>query len=246
MIIVQMSDLHCSDTPYFLKDKLTSAINEINELNPDIVVVAGDLTDHGFKTEFEEAKRFVDQIECPRKIITMGNHDSLYTGYLLFEEFFGSASGVLETDQCNVIYVNTARPDRDEGRVGRDQIKFIRENVSEGKLNILVMHHHLIPVPDTGLEIAIVEDAGDVLKMMSQVNIDFVLSGHRHRPWMWRLNNMRFLFSGAVSTIRLRGFFENSYNVIEVKDKQVTAKLKIVDGPFLDFSKVIHQTRTVF
>ncbi|RJS80416.1 metallophosphoesterase [Candidatus Bathyarchaeota archaeon] len=246
MIIVQMSDLHCSDTPHFLKDKLTTAINEVNDLNPDLVVVAGDLTDHGFKTEFEEAKRFVDQIECSKKIITMGNHDSLYTGYLLFSDFFGSPSGVLETDECKVIYVNTARPDRNEGRVGRDQIKFIRENVSKDKINILVMHHHLIPVPDTGLEVAIVEDAGDVLKMMSRVNIDFVLSGHRHRPWMWRLNNIRFLFSGAVSTIRLRGFFENSYNVIEIKEKQVTMKLKIVGGPFIDFGKVIRQDRFSF
>jgi len=238
MIIAQLSDLHCSTGSQFLKDKLTTAINEINSLNPDLVIIAGDLTESGFKTEFEEAKRFIDQIKCPRKIITMGNHDALYTGYLLYEQFFGKPSGVVDMPDCRVIYVNTARPDRDEGRVGRDQIAFIKENFAENKVNILVMHHHLIPVPDTGLEVAIVEDAGDVLKMLSKYKPDLVLSGHRHRPWMWRLNDIDFIFSGAVSTIRLRGFFENSYNVIKIKGKRVWAKLKIVGGPYIDFDKL--------
>jgi len=239
MIIAQLSDLHCSTSPQFLEDKLTTAINEINQLNPDLVIIAGDLTENGFKREFEEAKRFMDQIECPRKIVTMGNHDSLYTGYLLYEQFFGKPSGVLDMPDCRIVYVNTARPDRAGGRVGRDQIQFIKEHFEEeGKMKILVMHHHLIPVPDTGLEIAIVEDAGDVLKVLSKSKPNLVLSGHRHRPWMWKLNDIDFIFSGAVSTIRLRGFFENSYNVIKIKRTRIWAKLKIVGGPYIDFDKL--------
>ncbi len=241
MIIVQISDLHCADAEQFLRDKLTTAINEVNSLNPDLVIIAGDLADNGFKTEFEEAKRFIDQIQCRQKIITMGNHDSLYTGYMIFEELFGASSGILDTSKCRVIYVNTARPDRDEGRVGRDQIKFIEENFSKDKFNILVMHHHLIPVPDTGLEAAIVEDAGDVLKMLSKLSPDLVLSGHRHRPWSWKLNDISFLFSGAVSTIRLRGFFENSYNVIKIENGKIKPQLKIVGGAFTDFNKLIRK-----
>jgi 3',5'-cyclic AMP phosphodiesterase CpdA len=101
------------------------------------------------------------------------------------------------------------------------------------------MHHHLIPVPDTGLEAAIVEDAGDVLKTLSRLSPDLVLSGHRHRPWSWQLNDINFLFSGAVSTIRLRGFFENSYNVIEIENGRIKPRLKIVGGDFIDFKKLM-------
>jgi len=238
MIIVQMSDLHCTSAPSFLREKLTTAMNEINQLNPDLVVIAGDLTDMGFKTEFEEAKRFIDQIKCPRKIVTMGNHDSLYTGYIHYESLFGPPSGTFENQKYRVIYVNTARPDKDEGRVGRDQIQFIKENFTKGKFNILVMHHHLIPVPDTGLEAAMVEDAGDVLKLLSKLSPDLVLSGHRHRPWLWKLNDINFLFSGAVSTMRLRGFFENSYNVIKIENGKIKPRLKVVGGSFTDFPKL--------
>ena len=233
-----MSDLHSTSAPSFLREKLTTAINEINQLNPNLVVITGDLTDMGFKTEFEEAKRFIDQIKCPRKIVTMGNHDSLYTGYIHYESFFGPPSGMFENQKYRVIYVNTARPDKDEGRVGRDQIQFIKENFTKGEFNILVMHHHLIPVPDTGLEAAMVEDAGDVLKLLSKLNPDLVLSGHRHRPWLWKLNDINFLFSGAVSTMRLRGFFENSYNVIKIENGEINPRLKVVGGSFTDFPKL--------
>lgn len=241
MIIVQISDLHCADTEQFLRDKLTTAIHEINTLNPDLVIIAGDLAENGFKTEFEEAKRFIDKIQCRQKIITMGNHDARYTGYMIFEELFGASSGILDTAECRVIYVNTARPDRDAGHMGRDQIKFIENNFAKDKLNVLVMHHHLIPVPDTGLEAAIVEDAGDVLKMLSKLNPELVLSGHRHRPWSWKLNDINFFFSGAVSTIRLRGFFENSYNVIKIENGKIGPQLKIVGGDFINFSKLIRK-----
>ncbi len=237
MLLVQLSDLHCSDSSTFLKDKLARAIEEINDLSPDLVVIAGDLTENGFKTEFEEAKRFIDQIKA-RKVITMGNHDARYTGYMLFEKYFGSPSGVLDVGDVRILYVNTARPDRDEGRVGRDQIGFIKEHLQDGKFTVLVMHHHLIPVPDTGLELAIVEDAGDVLKTLSKYKPNLVLSGHRHRPWRWELSGITFLFSGAVSTVRLRGFFENSYNVIEIEDGKIKAELKIVGGPYMDFSQL--------
>ena len=123
-------------------------------------------------------------------------------------------------------------------RVGRDQIRFIKENFTKGKFNILVMYHHLIPVPDAGLEAAMVEDAGNVLKLLSELSPDLVLSGHQHRPWLWKLNNINFLFSGAVSTMRLRGFFENSCNTIKIKNGEIKPRLKAVGGFFTDFPKL--------
>lgn len=238
--IIQMSDLHCTNAPSFLSDKLKTAIKEINSLEPDVVVIAGDLTENGYKDEIEDAKMFIDQIKCDVKIVIMGNHDAKFTGYIPFEETFGSSTGVIEGEHYKIVFLNTARPDKDEGRVGRHQIKLIVDEFLESeKMDILVMHHHLIPVPDTGLEQAIVEDAGDVLRTISAIKLDLVLSGHRHRPWRWKLNETEFLFSGAVSTRRLRGFFENSYNVIDVKDGEITPKLKVVGGEMINFDRII-------
>ena len=104
------------------------------------------------------------------------------------------------------------------------------------------MHHHPIPIPDTGLERATIEDAGDVLKTLSSLNVNLVLCGHRHRPWVWRLGPTILAFSGAVCTPKLRGFFENSYNVIDIQNRHVDVKLKIVGGRLLDFKEIISKS----
>jgi 3',5'-cyclic AMP phosphodiesterase CpdA len=75
--------LHCKSVESFPREKLQTAIKEINEYNPDLVVVTGDLTENGFKNEYEEAKRFLDQISS-QKMIVPGNHDTKYTGHLIF------------------------------------------------------------------------------------------------------------------------------------------------------------------
>ena len=42
MIIVQISDLHIGSQ--FLEDKFDLLVEEVNELNPDTIVITGDLT----------------------------------------------------------------------------------------------------------------------------------------------------------------------------------------------------------
>ena len=44
--IAQISDLHCG-SPHFVPSLLDRALVEVNELEPDLVVVSGDLTGMG-------------------------------------------------------------------------------------------------------------------------------------------------------------------------------------------------------
>ncbi len=239
MKIVQLSDLHCKSGPTFLLDKLQTTINEINDLNPDLVLVTGDLTENGFKNEYEESKRFLDQITSP-KLIVPGNHDVKYTGHLVFQELFGHPSSFTITNELALFCANTARPDRDEGRFSVDQMEALAGNFSnlKDRLKIVAMHHHPIPIPDTGLERATIEDAGDLLKIFTSLGINLVLCGHRHRPWIWNLGSTILVFSGAVSTRKLRGFFENSYNIINIHNNRISIKLKIVGGRQVNFKEI--------
>jgi len=50
---------------------------------------------------------------------------------------------------------------------------------------------------------------------------------------------MQVIHAGSISCERLRGFFLNSYNVIEIKQKKINAKLKIVAGGYVDFKEII-------
>ena len=39
-------------------------MDSINRLEPDLVVITGDLTENGFSAEYDGVKRFIDRIEC--------------------------------------------------------------------------------------------------------------------------------------------------------------------------------------
>ena len=56
--IVQLSDLHCGQQ-FFLPQHLERAIAEVNEMEPDVVVISGDLTSNGFKDEYVLARDYL-------------------------------------------------------------------------------------------------------------------------------------------------------------------------------------------
>jgi len=95
--IAHLSDLHCGGQ-YFVPGLLERAIAEINDLQPDIVVCSGDLTTFGFKHEYQEAKRYLDRIQCRSLVVIPGNHDSRNVGYVHFEDMFGQRNSVLRKD----------------------------------------------------------------------------------------------------------------------------------------------------
>ena len=225
-----MSDIHCG--PRFERDILLQAIDEISDLGPDVIVITGDLTENGLFNEFQEAKRYIQLLKCKHLLIGSGNHDSRTTGYRLFPSFFGQPSSAGEFKDVVLIGLNSSRPDQDSGEVGYRQRLWMKECLDKyaDRTKIVTLHHHLLPVPDTGMEKNIISDAGDVLWSLISHGADLVLCGHRHRPWVWNMGKMNIFYAGTVSTNRLRGFYQNSYNIIEIKNSGIQASLKIVGG----------------
>ena len=204
---------------------LERAIAEINDWQPDLVVCCGDLTTFGFKPEFAEARAYFDKIECESFVVIPGNHDSRNVGYVHFEEFFGDRNSVLQVGGVTVVAVDSTEPDLDHGRIGRGRYAWIEEQFSTpAELRVFVLHHHLLPVPGTGRERNIVYDAGDAIECLQRSTVDLVLSGHKHVPYAWRLEDMFIVNTGTVSTLRLRGNTKPCYNVIEVDGEHVEVR----------------------
>ncbi len=224
----------------FRKETLRTAIKEINEMCPDVVLVTGDLTENGLISEFKTAAKELKKLKAERIIYVSGNHDYRSTGYLLFKEFF-PFSQVTETEDTVLIVLSSARPDRDDGEVGHRQNLWLEKVLEKyrKKVKIVAIHHHIIPVPDTGADQITIIDAGDVLRSLIKSKANLVLCGHRHRPWRWKMEDMFVVHAGSVSCEKLRGFFCNSYNVITVKGNKIEAKLKIVGGDFVDFGEIV-------
>jgi len=91
----------------------------------------------------------------------------------------------------------------------------------EPDFRIFVLHHHLLPVPGTGRERNVVYDAGDCIETLQRAGVQLVLSGHKHVPYAWRLENMFVVNTGTVSSLRLRGHTRPCYNVVEISGTHV-------------------------
>jgi Icc protein len=179
-------------------------------------------------------------------VVIPGNHDSRNVGYIHFERLFGERYSVLDFEDAVMVAVDSSEPDLDDGRVGREHYAFIHETFAgtEDKLKIFVIHHHLIPIPGTGRERNIIYDAGDVLELLADTKVDLVLSGHKHVPYSWRLEDMFIVNAGTASTTRLRGNTRPCYNIVEIEDGrvQVFRKYPFKDRELIvDFDSVTHQ-----
>jgi 3',5'-cyclic-AMP phosphodiesterase len=234
VLIAQISDVHVGGGRY-REELLRTAIEEINEASPDLVVVAGDLTDDGFPDQYPVAETELAAIACPEIVRVPGNHDARNVGYLRFEETFGARDSRRRLDVAGtdvaLVAVDSSKPDIDEGEIGREHYAWIEEGFAgEADLRVFVCHHHLMPVPGTGRERNQVLDAGDVLALLRRSSVDLVLSGHRHVPYVWPIAGMLLVHSGTVSTLRTRGFPHPAYNLIRVGDGRISVELRVPGG----------------
>jgi Icc protein len=240
--IVQISDIHVGEQ-HFVPSLLTRAIDEINELGPDIVIITGDLTANGFRMEYDTLKNYLYPIKCMNILIQLGNHDSRNVGYLHFEDIFGSRYISFNNGKVSIVAADSSEPDLDNGQIGREHYDWIKSEFSkcnDNSFKIFAMHHHLVPVPNTGRERNMVNDAGDVLETVVDAGVDMVLCGHKHVPYLWRVEDLLVVTAGTVSCLRLRGKIEPSYNIIHVREKEIDIYRRY---PFDKIEKIIGVTR---
>ncbi len=240
MIIVQLSDLHVGSQ--FQPKVFETVVKEVNELNPDVIVITGDLTNEGLMKEYEECKSLLTKLNTKKIIAVSGNHDYRNTGYLLFKKFFPFETVNELSGDVVLVTVGTARPDRNNGEVGYRQNLWLERTMKKykDKIKIVAMHHHLIAIPDTGSDQLTVVDAGDVLRTVLDTKVDVVLCGHKHRPWAWNFKQLTVVNAGTATSERVRGLFENTYNILTLSDKKIQVDLKIVGGKRVAIDEIVN------
>jgi 3',5'-cyclic AMP phosphodiesterase CpdA len=240
--IVQLSDIHVGGVRSFPPERMASIRERVNRIEPDVIVVAGDLTTDGYEAEFQEAKEFLDTLEAPQVCIS-GNHDARNVGYLHFQRYFGPSfnrfrrafdderAERLGATGYTIVGVDSSEPDINEGRIGRERYPWIRDQFDEpDDIKIFAVHHHLVSIPGTGRERNIVIDAGDLLLGLTQLDVDIIVSGHKHLPNFWGLNGMLICNSGTAATRRVRGVTPPSWNEILIDASTIKVYLHYEDG----------------
>lgn len=225
MKIAHISDIHANFGTDFNPKTYTKAVKILNKLDKDIIFISGDLTTEGLLPEYKFAQEKLKEIEG-KLVIVPGNHDERNLGFRLFPEFFGDPSFIHTYGDVTFVGLASSEPDKDGGRLGRWRHQLIEEGIKKhSQLTVIGFHHHLIPIPNSGRETNIIEDAGETLDIILQNNVPLVLMGHRHVPYGVKVHNTLLVNAGTFSCNRTRAHFGNTFNYIDLGQNKITVSV---------------------
>ena len=214
--IAHISESNVSDRVYFKKEALERAIEQINsKYKPDVLIHCGDVVDVGIERYYEIAEEYLEKIDA-EKLIIPGHNDMTYLGHTLFKTYFGEVE-IKEIGKFVIIPVVTAQYESTIGVVGKIGQECLMKHLEEyeDRFVVAAMHHNLMPVPKSR-EVGYLEDAGNVLKILTSKRAELVLTGHGSNAFSARIEKTPVVNAGSVSWELHRNPFGNSFNLIDV------------------------------
>ena len=218
--IVQMSNTCVSDRFYFRQEVMEKGIDIINKTNPDYVVHCGNIVDAGVERYFERAVDVLSNLKAPLMVVPGGN-DFSFNGDIFFFRYFSLKP--FETEKFKFIPVVTAIKNGKTGRLGRSGFKFLKNELDTEKEKIVYLHHNLLPVP-RNRETGVLEDAGDIIKLLIDKGVKLVLTGYGGNSFFTKLENIFFVNAGSFSWELHNNPDGYSFNLIEIYENDVCVK----------------------
>ena len=112
------------------------AIDEIEQLDPDAVLVKGDLTDRGTEKEYAAFLRAYSRLGDRMRHVR-GNHDAMIT-----ESIAATGPFAVDLPGVTLAVLDTVRPGTDRGRISREQLDWLDELADGTTSPVLVFGHH--------------------------------------------------------------------------------------------------------
>lgn len=224
--------LHVSDTHFGTEQAaVVAALQRLSErLDPDLLVVSGDVTQRARRSEFERARRVLGALQARRRLVIPGNHDiplydlptRLFAPYRRWRRAFGrELAPQVDEPEMLVLAVRTTRRFRHiNGQVSRRQIDSIARRLraaSPRQLRVVVTHHP-VQVPRVGERHNLLRNHRAAIRAWSTAGADLILGGHIHLPYVLPLTETPHptwvVQAGTAVSNRVRRDAPNSVNVI--------------------------------
>ncbi|MFX1277404.1 MAG: metallophosphoesterase family protein [Promethearchaeota archaeon] len=241
--LVHWSDLHFGSSEFKI-EYLENFIEYVNNKKPDAVICTGDFTHHARKHEYIQISELIKEIKVPM-LNVIGNHDSLNHGVVFFERYIGPRRLILkiENKEILIIGIRSSRDNTSEGEVGDEQLEWIINQIKKNKekFKVLALHHHVVAVPSAGCKRSTLVDAGEILQVAQDYEIDLILQGHRHVPHAWIFGNSILLYCGTSTSNKVRADDTPCFNEISIFEDKL--EVQVVDSQTLNRHLLISQNR---
>lgn len=207
--LVQLTDTHlCAEAGGTLlgmdtDQSLQCVVNlvQAERGNPDVVLLTGDLADHGSAGAYSRMRDYSRQL-TNRCYWLPGNHDDRQ----LMEAALAATtclSREVRIGNWQIVLLDSQVPGRVGGKLGAEQLSLLEtalEQASHAQLHTLVcLHHHPVPIGSAWLDEQIVADAEAFLAIVDGYpGVKGILWGHIHQQIDEYRNNVALM--GSPST----------------------------------------------
>jgi len=232
MRIVHLSDTHFGTE---IDTVVRAVIQKINILEPDIVILSGDITQRARPSQFQAALDFMLQISAPKKITVPGNHDiPLYTvtrfmwPYRNYCHAFGDREQIFSYKNVTMIGLDATSPYRHtDGKLVARHNAYLKDSLKlsnqDNQIRIVICHQPLVTAWQKDAQEVLIH-AQESAELLSAHHIDLFLSGHVHVPILdttaaaFPKLDRHFILGGAgtATSWRTRPGVPNSFNVIDI------------------------------
>lgn len=234
--LAHLSDLHFGRVDYTVRD---AVIATVTSLNPDVVVVSGDLTQRARSHQFQEARQFLDALPQPQ-IVVPGNHDvPLYNFLARFGRpldkyrryITADMQPFYADDEVAIVGINTARSLTTKyGRINETQIAGAREKLCayDRQVTKIVVTHHPFDLPANHDEGELLGRSQMAMIALAECGADILLAGHLHightghTAVRYKIagHSALVVSAGTATSTRHRGE-ANSFNVIRINHPHI-------------------------
>ncbi len=255
-LIAHLSDLHFGQS----NPEMTAAVHDqLEKLQPELVVVSGDLTERARRGEFLQARDFLSSLPG-RKLAVSGNHDVSHWS------MFGPLTNPMrrfrrwvEADPAPcyhnagmlVLGVNPARHDTDQIHLTAAEAESVRKRLCSFKepLFKIVAIHHPFDLRECYAQRELVGAARLTLEKLASCGADILLTGHFHHGHAsgsvsrYQIPGRSTLVVQAGTATSLRsGSQPNSFNLIRLEPPLIQVEVLGWDPRLATFATLTSNT----
>lgn len=254
MRIAHLSDLHFGR--HTSNEKLEALKKDLTRTPLELLVITGDITDRGLKSQYDQAMNFLESQDIPC-VVAPGNREVSFTAFwewivpklslARFERYFGPKDRIVHVfpDHKIVLFgLNSVHwfPSW-PGKLARKTRYWFKQEAAgyDGFFKAVFLHHPVLPVIRSSSYWAHgFSDAAALLDVCTETGISLILQGHKHRA---SVMEVRFPQRNANVVVSAGGaplmpWWDSSYNVINLADSFLFVETReFRDGQFIVVEK---------